>query len=345
MSVEIKQPPHDELRQWNEYVDRSPHGDLFQYREALQAQARWLDCQLHTLVGLKGQEPVGLFPLFEIKKGPFRTAFSPAPGLKIPYGGPALLNMDKLKQRKAEQRHRSFLKACFGWIDESLSPRYTHIRLHGDYPDLRPMKWEGFDIDTSYTYLVDLSPDEAELLSTFSRDARSNIRKTRDSEEVSIRIGDEESIGRIVEQVRQRYENQGIAFRLSDEFVTDLSGSLPDGSIRPYICRVRGEFVGGILTYEYDDTIYRWQGGVRPNRELEFGINDLLDWYVMTDAKSRGLTTYDLVGAENPRINGYKAKFNPDLEEYYTLENGTAGFSMAAHVYRRLRSSPKISRK
>ena len=345
MTIEVKHSSGDRLEAWNEYVDQSPHGDLLQYYEALQIQAQWKDCSLHTLLGLKGEEPVGIFPLFEIEKGPFRTVFSPPPDLQIPYQGPALLNMGKLKQRKKERRHRSFLQACCDWIDSTLNPRYTHVRLHGSYPDLRPLKWEGFDIDTSYTYLVDLTPDEDALLSSFSSDARTNICQARDATPFAVRIGTRDSIRRILDQVRHRYEEQGIAFHLSDEFVLDLYETLPDGSIRPYVCRVDDEFVGGILAYEYDDTIFRWQGGVCPDWDADIAINDFLDWNVMLDAKSRGISTYDLVGAETPRINEYKAKFNPTLEEYYTLEKGTTGFSVAAHLYKQFRSSTKLSPK
>jgi len=339
MSIDIREATDGDLENWNSYVEQSPHGDLFHCREALQIQADHMGCQLHSLVGFKGQEPVGILPIFEIKKGPFTTAFSPPPDLRIPYQGPALLNMEKLKQRKAERRHQSFLDQCFDWVETNLNPSYTHIRLHGEYPDLRPMKWRGFETSMNYTYLVDLSPSDEDLLLSFSSDARSNIRDGREADNVSIEIGDQTAVRHILEQVRNRYESQNIAFHPSNEFLTDLYNSLPDGAIRPYVCRVDGEFVGGILAYEFGDTIYRWHGGVRIDVDVDIAVNDLLDWHVMEDAKSRGLSTYDLVGAQNQRINTYKAKFNPDLQEYYMLEKGSAVMNTAAHLYNRLRST------
>src|SRR6056297_459664 len=345
MSIEVREVTDDDLEQWNRYVDQSPQTDLFHRLEALEVQANEMGCEVHCLIGFKGQEPVGIFPVFEIQKGPLTTAFSPPPDLRVPYQGPALLNMGKLKQRKAERRHQSFLEECFDWIDDELHPRYIHVRLNGNYPDLRPMQWEGFDAKPAYTYLVDLTPDDDDLLMSFSSDARSNIRDGRDAEDVSIEVEGRDAVLAILERVRERYENQGIAFHLSDSFVSDLYERLPEGAVRPYVCRVAGEFVGGILAYEHGDTIHRWQGGVKTDADVAISINDNLDWAVMEDAKSRGITTYNLVGAENPRINKYKAKFNPDLQEYYTLEHGSTAINIAAHFYKQLRSSTVLGSK
>jgi len=345
MSIEVKTGPEADLDRWNDYVERATAGDLFHRQETLEIQARHKDCRVHQLVGYKGQEPVGIFPIFEISKGPVTTAFSPPPDIRIPYQGPALLNMGKLKQRKAERRHQQFIEACMEWIESNLNPRYTHIRLHGSYPDLRPLMWEGFEVDPEYTYLVDLTPDEDDVLMSFSSDARSNIRDGRDAEDFVIEVGDRAAALQILEQVRNRYENQGISFHLSDDFVTQLYDELPSGSIRPYTCHVDGEFVGGILAYEHGDTIFRWQGGVRPDADVDVSINDLHDWAVMDDAMERNISTYDLVGAENRRINKYKAKFNPNLQPYYTLERGSLAMNVAAHLYKQFRSSSVLGAK
>ncbi|MFB6164397.1 MAG: GNAT family N-acetyltransferase, partial [Haloarculaceae archaeon] len=288
MSIEVRNATRDDLEQWNSYVDQSPTAGLFHRREAIEVLARHADARVHHLVGFKGQEPVGIFPVFELRKGPtpsasVSTAFSPPPDLRVPYLGPALLNMDKLKQRKAERRHKRFVAGSFEWIDEEIAPRYAHVRVGSDYPDMRPLTWEGFEATPTYTYHVDLTVGEDDLLDSFSSDARSNIRDGRDRDDVTVREEGRAAVGEILQRVRERYESQGIAFHLPDELVEDLYDRLPDGSIRPYVCRVDGEFVGGILAYEHDDAIYRWQGGVRVDADVDVAINDLLDWQVMVD--------------------------------------------------------------
>ena len=332
MSIDVRVTTDDDRDRWNGYVERSPQGGLCHELEALEVQADHADATLHPLIGFKGQEAVGLFPVFEIEKGFVTTAFSPPPHLRVPYLGPAFMNMGKLKQRKRERRQKRFIEGCFEWVESELAPKYAHLRTSTAFGDSRPFKWNKYDVSPEYTYVVDLSPDEDELLMTFSSDARSNITNT-DDDAYEIEVGGDAEIRLIVDQVRQRYESQGVSFNVTEEFVLDLADRAYTGSVRPYTLRSDGEFLGGILALEHGDTTGRWLGGVRTDREIELPTNDLLDWAVMSDGLDRGLAAYDLIGADNPRINQYKAKFNPELRTYYSIEYGEWGFQTIASLY------------
>jgi hypothetical protein len=332
MSIEVRRATESDREQWNKYVARSPQGTLFHEYEALDIQARHSDATVHPLIGYKGQESVGLFAIFEITKGLVTTAFSPPPDLRIPYLGPAYLNMAKLKQRKRERRRQRFLEQCYDWIETELTPKYEHVRTGTKFRDPRPFKWNEYDVVPEHTYTVDLSLDRDDLLMTFSSDARNNIRKTS-ADRYHIEKGRKESLSEILTQVSNRYESQGLSFHLADEFVTDLYEGTEHGAIRPYTLNVDDEFIGGILAFESNDTLFRWQGGVRTDTDVDLPTNDLLDWAVMTDGIERGISTYDLVGADNQRINRYKAKFNPSLETYYIIERGNWGIKKFAHLY------------
>ncbi|WP_049925902.1 lipid II:glycine glycyltransferase FemX [Halopiger goleimassiliensis] len=332
MSIEVRRATDEDLERWNGYVDRSPQGRLPHEREALSVLADHADATLHPLVGFKGQEPVGIFPVFEIDKRLVTTVFSPPPHLRVPYLGPAFCNMGKLKQRKREKRRQRFVDGCLEWIEEELGPRYGHVRTSPGVRDARPFKWNAFEATPEYTYAVDLTREEDDLLASFSSDARRNVRNTAD-DAYEIEVGGPEEIGLIHEQVRHRYESQGIDFDVPLEFVCDLAEATVGGAVRPYTLRVDGEFVGGILALEYGDRIGRWMGGVRTGADVDVPTNDLLDWAIMRDGRERGLEVYDLVGADTRRINRYKAKFNPDLETYYSLEYGSLGMRAIASVY------------
>ena len=330
--VTVRRATDEDLDRWNRFVERSPAGTCFHEHEALVVQAEHAGATLHPLVGYKGQEPVGVFPVFEVRKGPVRTAFSPPPHLRVPYLGPACLNLEKLSQRKREKRRERFLEGCLEWIDEELSPKYAHVRTAPAFDDPRTFVWGGHDVTPEYTYHVDLSVDEETLLGRFSGDARRNVRNTPD-DAYTIEEGGLAEIHAIVDQVRERYESQGVDFDVQAAFVEDLYEHLEGGHIRPYVCRVDGEFVGGILAAEYGGTIGRWMGGVRTDRGAELPTNDLLDWHVMADGLERGLSTYDLVGGQTQRINRYKAKFDPTLVPYYSIERSKWGMGTIAHLY------------
>ncbi|MHC3437828.1 GNAT family N-acetyltransferase [Natrialbaceae archaeon A-gly3] len=332
MSIDVRPATDEDRRRWNDYVARSPHGTFFHELEVLEVLADHAEAELHPLVGFKGEEPVGLFPVFDVEKRFVTAAFSPPPHLRVPYLGPAFLNLGKLKQRKRDRRRKRFVEGCFEWIETELAPRYAHVRTGTGVVDSRPFKWNGYEATPEYTYHVDLSPGKDDLLAAVSSDARRNVTNTPE-EAYEIAVEEEDAVRRITEQVRHRYASQDIRFDPTDEFVVDLFEASEEGELRPYTLRVDDEFVGGILALEYDDTVSRWMGGVRTDADVDVPTNDLLDWAIISDGVDRGLATYDLVGADNPRINRYKSKFNPDLETYYGLEYGSWGTKTMAHLY------------
>ncbi|NEU56517.1 GNAT family N-acetyltransferase [Halorussus sp. MSC15.2] len=317
---------------WDDLVERSPQASVFHYRGSLSTQADHADARVHPLVGYKGQEPVGLLPVFETRKGGMTTAFSPAPSLWVSYLGPALLNHRKLKRRKRERRNRRFVEGCLDWVERELGPKYVNVRTAPSYRDVRPFEWRDFDIDVRHTYSVDLTPGEEDVLMSFSSDARNNIRTEGD---YRVYEGGRDEIRTIISQVRDRHDEQGESYGVTPAFVTDLYEKLPEGTVRPYACEIDGEVAGGMVVLESGDTAYRWQGGAKHDRDLP--VNDLVDWAVMTDAMDRGVENYDLVGANEQRLCGYKAKFGPRLRSYYTMEKGSRVTNALSSVYKKFR--------
>lgn len=333
MSIEITAGEDLSAETWNQLVARSSTETPFHHYAALETIAEYADATLHTLIGYKGQEPVGVFPLFEKSKGPVSVVLSPPPGLQIPYLGPLSLNTGELKRRRRDVRHHRFIKAATEWTEEQIAPRFSNIQTSAGYTDVRPFIWKGYDAVPRYTYEVDLPSDPSELLARFSRYARTNI---HDEYEYDWTITESErsEIDRIITQVRERYEDQGESFSLPTAFLHDLQDRLPNGSIRQYVCRIDGAFGGGIITVETDSTVYGWLGGAKTDVDLP--VNDLLNWHICKDAIDRGLGQYDLVGGNHERIYRYKAKFAPDLRTYYNLQKGTRDMEIAAKIYRYL---------
>ena len=324
---------HD-AAEWNELVEQSSHATPFHRAESLDVLAQHTDSVLHPFVGYKGHEPVGIFPVFEISKGPVSTVFSPPPNCKISYLGPALLNHAKQKQRRQEKTNSRFVAGCLAELESRIDPSYTHVRTSTLYTDTRPLIWGGFEPKTRYTYVVDLSKPTEELLSAFSSDARSNITGTDDTA-YEIAAGGEAELTDTIGRLQDRHAEQDVSFNITPEFVLDLSRQLPDDVFRLYTCRVDGELVGGHITLEAGETIYGWQSWGA--RDVDVPVNDLLDWEIITSARDRGRSQYDLVGANNERISKYKAKFAPSLRTYQTLERGTPVMNLVSELYKRVR--------
>ena len=333
--ISIGRAEDNDHHDWNDLIERSPQTNPFHYREALEVQADHADATLHRLVGYKGQEPVGLFPGFEVTRGPVTTLFSPPPDLKATYLGPALAATDGMKRRKAERRHRRFLEGALSYFERS-SPKYVHVRTAPGFDDARTFAWNGFDRRPAYTYRVDLTRGKDALWSAVSGDARSNVRSVRDADvDCTVGVGDRGSVERILDHVAERHAEQDERYPLTAEFLTDLYDRAPEGTVRPYVCTVDGEFATGMIALVGADAVYRWQGGAKPSVDLP--VNDYLDWRIIEDAIEEGLDTYDLVGASTRRLTGYKAKFDPELSIHLSLERGTWYMEWAAAAYKRLR--------
>lgn len=330
--IEVGHADEEALERWDDHVDRTPHWTPFHRLAALRTQADYSDTTLVPLVGFKGQEPVGLFPVFVWSAAGVTVASSPAPNLWISSLGPAIVSGNGVKQRRAEARHRRFVDAALEWLRQACNPKYVHVSSARRYDDPRPFEWNEFSITPRYSYVVDLTRGPEELLSAFSSDARRNV--TDESLDYQISVAGPEVIRRTIEEVRRRYEQQGESYSVSTEFVVDLYDRLPEGTVRPYACWSDDRFVGGMVVIADGDTVYRWQGGAKTDHNLP--VNDLLDWRIIRDAAADGYARYDLDGANEPRLCEYKAKFAPDVETYYRMERGAPWLRLGSRIYTEL---------
>lgn len=333
MAITVERADESTFSNWNDWVTESEDSTFYHQYETIRVFEKHSSSELHPLVGYKGQEPVGLLPVFEISKGPITTVFSPPPRLGIPNLGPVLLAPSQIKQRKYETRNRRFINTSIEWIEEHLNPNHIHIQSSPRYDDPRPFEWSNFTVSPRFTYLIDIGTDPEDVLERFSRDARSNIQNA-DTERYDVRKGDADDVEFIMKMIRDRYEAQGKNFTLPAGYAVDLFERFDDEAFPVYVGYVDGERVSGVLSPRYDSTVNFWQGGGKPDVSLP--INDLIHWEIITDAVEEGYELYDLTGANTPRICEYKSKFNPDLATYYTAERGGLVLSTVSELYKRL---------
>lgn len=324
----------DDAAEWDRMVEQSPEATIFHESAFLGAAEASGSHRLHRLAGYKGQEPVGLMPVFDVRKAGINAAFSPPPRMGILFQGPARLNAEKLSRRKRERRNQRFVEACLAWLDEHVGPRYTRVSTTTNYTDVRPFSWNEYSVIPHHTYELDLTADLSEIKGQFSKSLRRYIEPPGEAE-FTVETQGTAGIEFIHEQVASRYEAQDREYTVPLEFLTGLYESLPDGSIHPYVASHEGERLAGILAVQDDETSYFMAGGGKP--DTEFPANDQLHWEIIADAKEQGVRTYDLYGADVQRISEYKAKFNPTLKPYYELEKGTLVTTLASRVYRAIR--------
>lgn len=340
MSITVE-PRHDATLdglhgEWNDLVERSPMGSLFHRYEVLRVIEEHSDATLHPLVGYKGQEPVGIFPVFEVTKGPVTTVFSPPPGLGVPHLGPVLFNYEQLKQRRFEKRNLGFVESCLEWIESNLHPKYVHTVTQTGYDDVRPFQWNDFKTMPKYTYDLDITVGEEALLEGFARDARTAVTNTPEDAYVVEERG-LEGLEYVLGRVNSRYDEGDGGLVLESAYVEDLYHALPDDSLLVYVLDIDGEPVSGNLMLHDTDSVMLWQGSPKPTVETDLNVNDILVWESIVDGIEAGKTTYSFVGANTPHISKYKAKFNPETNLYFEIERGTRTMNVVSDLYRRFR--------
>ncbi|MFD1647754.1 lipid II:glycine glycyltransferase FemX [Haloarchaeobius litoreus] len=333
MSYDCEELDPADRDQWNELVETAPQGTPFHLFESLEVFARDSSTELHPLLVRKGQEPIGLFPVFERRVGPIPVAFSPPPNLKIEYMGPVLVERQRLKPRRREKRLARLIDTSLDWVNAEIDPRFVHARTGARFDDPRPFIWRDWEVVPRHTYVVDLTRDLDDLFMAFSADARSNVRQAEEYD-VVVKEGEREHIEPIIDLVRRRHEEQDVTYPLGAATVESLYDSLPDDVLRPYVCEFEGSLVGGQLSLELGEDHFVWTG--TSERDIPIDPNDLMDWHAIQQAAEQGLKRYDFVGANNERITGYKAKFAPELERYYRLERSTLPTRTAARAYQRI---------
>ena len=107
--MDIKIANESDSKKWDSIVENSPHGTIFHTWKWLKIVEKHTKTGLYPLIGLKGEAPVGIFPLY-YKKQLIKIVFSPPPKALLLYLGPIIVNYDKLKQSKVESTYIKFQK-------------------------------------------------------------------------------------------------------------------------------------------------------------------------------------------------------------------------------------------
>lgn len=341
--------PNDAVRQRHRHTMNVERLDVEEYRrelpssgftvfhraEALSVMDDHTEWDLELYGGFKGHEAVGLLPVFVREYAVGKAVFSPPVSMGVPHMGPVFTPTSP-KQRKRERENNDFVQG----VRERLGAgsRFTLFRLlcQPNYTDPRPYLWVDQEITPFFTYVLDVGDrSPGELIDDFTRDLRSEIRKSRDLDmEVGVEGGD--AAVRVAQDVIDRYAEQGESAAITTDYVADMVSALGHRA-RTYVARdSSGEYLGGIVVLYADDTAYFWQGGVAENYE-GVSINSALHWEIITDIATdppvESVERYDFVGANTERLSNYKAKFGGDLVPYYLAESDGPSMEVAKRAY------------
>lgn len=311
--------------------------EVFHLPEVLAVLADHSPGRLHLYGGFNGDNPIGLFPVFDQSRTVGRGLLSPAPAMGIHRLGPLVMPSSP-KQRKREKVNQSFVRAVLDQIGARDSRTLFRTICPLSFDDPRPFEWEGFDVKIGFTYSLETHDITLEELSnSLSRSLRREIRDGHDLD-ISVNTGKEDAIREVFDQTRERYGEQDKEYRLNWKYVQDLTTTLMERDrCRCYVARTPdGEFLSGITVLYSNDAAYFWQGGARTIYD-NVSINSLLHWHVIQDIVENppidSVTRYDLMGGNTERLCRYKSKFGATLVPYYIIESSGMQMQLAKRAY------------
>lgn len=321
------------LAEWEAALPESGF-EVFHAPEALGALSEHTEAELRLYGAFKGQEPIGLVPVFVESKGVGRLITSPPPSMIVPRLGPLVMPTSP-KQRKRESVTREFVDLLLDAVDAESARSLVRFQCPLSYEDPRPFQWADLTVSQSFTYVLDLDGRTPEaVFEGFSSSLRRDIRDCRDGD-VSVAVEGVDGAERVHEHVANRYVEQGESPPVGREYVRDVVEAMDD-RCRVYVARDSGgEYLSGIVVLYSNDAASFWLGGARADHDGG-NVNSYLHWTVVEDAiESEGIDAsgYDLVGANTPRLCRYKSKFGAELVPYYTVESSGVQMSVAKQAY------------
>ncbi|MBX0288347.1 GNAT family N-acetyltransferase [Halomicroarcula sp. F28] len=326
---------HLSLEEWEELLPSSGVGPFHQ-PEVLTLMDEYEDGDLQLLGGFRGQQPVGLFPVFVRTRYPLRFVVSPPPGLSIPWLGPVLMPTSP-KQRKREQLNKRFTEEALEAVDAGGLRTLFGFVGSPKYGDPRPYLWNDKNVDPRFNYALELGDREREsVLKSFSRDLRQEIRK-REELDISITVEGPAAAERICGELKERHAAQGLTYPTPRAFTREVVTRLEDRT-RVYVARgPDGEFLSGVtLLFSNGDAMF-WQGGMKASYG-GISVNSLLHWEIITDILESpeldSVERYHLGNALNRRISRYKSKFNCEPVVNYEVKSNLMVVARKAHTAR-----------
>jgi hypothetical protein len=333
MNIEVRMARNEELKNWDALIEASPYGTIFHLFDWLKIVEKHTDSKLYPLIGVKGEEVIGVFPIFYKKKGLLRMVFSPPPKTAIPYMGPVLLGYDELKQEKKESLLMDFYTGIDKFIHANFKPDYIYFELQPGLIDCRPFKWLGFQANTLYSYLLDISVGLPDIKSNFSIQARRNLKKAK-KDELRFELGSKEELKILYNRLYNRYAKQGREIPISEDYLLDVFNRFFPKNFEVFVVRYQDDIVSGGVKLCHKDRIIDWIG--QPKTTMRT-VNDFLHWSVMKWGIENRYHYYEIFGANTQSICQFKSKFNPALNIYFEIKKATVFGTVTEKLYTKLK--------
>lgn len=247
--------PRADFQEWNNLVDKSPHGTVFHY-------SWWLETTADNLSILVIRDKMGTL------LGGIPLPCRRRPGLRLlhnppltPYLGPifdvssADNNADKLYMM------RTYGELLARHIESFDSFRYL---AGASAPDLQGFLWSGFRVHLAYTFRFQAGTTPDDVAATMTRTHFQKVAKAR---RLGVRITQDQDTAELVRLNQRVFARQGLQPPYSRDLVERLwTQAHSKGNARIYVARMPDGTPSAALLTFYDRRVtYQIVSGVNPD--------------------------------------------------------------------------------
>jgi len=330
--VELKIVNQLDKEIWTAFLDNHPESNIYHTPEMFEVNVLTRGYKPNVWAAVDADEQVYALHL------PVRITLR---GGVLHYFTTRNVNFGSILVQESEVSEEA-LSLLFKKYNHSVSPvsMFTEIRHISDaskYQDV--FAKHGYSYERHLNYTVDLDRDPYDILQSFSRttrrDIRYNIRKGR---VVIKEITEPSMLLLFYEIIKKTYKHARIPLADISLFDAGYKVLVPKDMARFTIAYVDGVPAAVASALMYKSVMYGWYMGVdrsfRPYYPSEFIIWDMMKW-----GAERGFKVFDFGGAGNPEersgVRDFKLKFRGNLDEYGRNKCVHAPFRMklAVQVY------------
>jgi CelD/BcsL family acetyltransferase involved in cellulose biosynthesis len=297
----------------SEWISREKYDELLagfaQADASVYHRQPWLDALTNGFgadiryarsVGQDGRT-LALTPFMCKKKGPFRLVGTPLSGMYTEFAGPLLAG--DLTSDAVVAVMTSLHKAV------AKSGDYVEWGSKGNAAWGHALERFGYRHTERPTLVVDLSPGEAAVWTSFESRARNMTRKSEKAGVVARTVQPDESwIAQYYEMLRATFARQGLAPPHPLSFYRQMMPLSAAGVVRCVSAEVDGKMVAGCV-FVIDGKRMLYLSGVANEQGMTLAATSLLQWHAIKDAIALGVTEYDMGGLGVPSIDKFKRSF------------------------------------
>jgi hypothetical protein len=308
---------------WDGCVVSSPHGTIFHTWQWLRLIEKQSSTKLLPILIYKGTVLIALYPVFLQKRYFYTLALSPPFGAYMVYLGPVIINYESSKQDTRENLFIQIQQEVDKYIFGKNKCAFSLIRTSPGLSDPRPLRWAGYHIDPLFTYRIPLHEGTDVVWEKLEKKLRVNIKKAV-KEGVTVRLGDWEDLEFIHDSLSKTIPD----FSVNDykKYLLGIYQKCYPDTLKIFVAEYQGERAGGVITLCYKDIMYHWLGSPK-SFLVNISPNDLVQWEAIKWGIEHGYTYIDIMDSgENPRLRQFKAKWNPDLVNWYSATKDSSFF-------------------